>query len=96
MKDVNEPKVHNEWPELYYRPFHFWVEPQLYNMSVKPKRFPGAEPGEEKMSLVSKFTRILIAINFLPVTLNSEKNKANFSFFSLKTMIYLFFSYSPL
>ena len=64
-------------------------------MSVRPKMFPEPDQDEEKLSLVSKFTRILIAMNLLPVALNRDKTKARFSLLSLKTMTYLFISYSP-
>lgn len=68
-------------------------------MSVKPKKISeaatDAEDKREKMSLLSKLTRILIAANLLPVRLNSDQTRASFSLFSLKTLSFLLVAYSP-
>ena len=68
-------------------------------MSVKPKKISRAvadvEEKREKLSFLSKLTRILIAANLLPVKLNSDQSRASFTLFSLKTFSYLLVTYSP-
>ena len=78
-----------------------WLNCDLTTMSIKikPKKVSEAEDGRkektEKMTLLSKLTRILIAINLMPVTLDTKRRHAKFSFFSFKSFTYLLISYSP-
>ena len=53
-----------------------------------------AEP-KKGLSLISRVTRILIAINLLPVKVDYDLNVASFSLLSFKTLTYLALSYFP-
>ena len=78
---------------------HFVKKRPIEDMSVKPKKISRAvadvEEKREKLSFLSKLTRILIAANLLPVKLNSDQSRASFTLFSLKTFSYLLVTYSP-
>ena len=102
MLDIDKPKSYTvrHWKEFLYNE-HFVPKNPTEDMSVKPKRISvGALKDVEKkkresLSLLSKLTRILIAANLLPVSLNSDQTRARFSLFSLKTASYLLVAYSP-
>ena len=49
---------------------------------------------KQKMSFAAKFTRILIKLNLLPVSLD-DCEFATFSYLSLKCATYLFMTYMP-
>ena len=48
-----------------------------------------------EVSFVAKFTRVLIAVNLVPVT-RTNSEQIRFSWFSLRTFLFLIGSYSPL
>ena len=49
---------------------------------------------KQKMSFAAKFTRILIKLNLIPVSLDDCGN-ATFSYLSLRCAYYLFMTYMP-
>ena len=49
---------------------------------------------KQKMSFAAKFTRILIKLNLIPVSLDDCEN-ATFSYLSLRCGTYLFMTYLP-
>ena len=50
---------------------------------------------ELELSVTSKFTKLLIAFNFLPIYVNEQLSDAKFAWTSLRTLLFILVSYSP-
>ena len=50
---------------------------------------------ELELSVTSKFTKLLIAFNFLPIYVNEQLSDAKFAWISLRTLLFILVSYSP-
>ena len=63
-------------------------------LKMQRNKMAFAEP-KEKLSLISRVSRILIATNLLPLKVDYELNVASFKLFSFKTLRYLVLAYFP-